>query len=172
MAAVVEVAGTPAGTVAAETPTAGNSLPAGSPVILEVRRKSSESTKAPNAVGLSPEEASTAFGSLYVLEFVPKPGEAKDRGKIVEQSPKMGDAVELRGVLRLSFVADDTLPESVATPDVSGMSAAEATKAMAEAGSTRASRPRRCRALLPISSSDKSRSRARKPTGTKPSTSS
>ena len=46
----------------------------------------------------------------------------------------MGDAIGLRGVLKLSFVPDDALPLRVAVPDATGMSSAEAIQAMAAAG--------------------------------------
>jgi beta-lactam-binding protein with PASTA domain len=133
LVATVEVAGTPDGTIAAQNPGEGASLPVGGAVVLDVRRPGTP-TKAPNAVGLTAAEASNAFGSLYVLEFTPRPGAAGDRGKVVAQTPKMGEPIELRGRLRLAYVPDASLPARVAVPDATGMSAAEAVKAMAAAG--------------------------------------
>lgn len=135
--ALFEVAGTPAGTVARQSPAAGAAHAVGSPVILEVRRAEATPTKAPNAVGLTPGEASSAFGSLYVLELVPRTGPgapAGPVGKVVDQTPKMGASIDLRGTLVLGFVPDPSLAPRVAVPDATGLSAAEAIQAMATAG--------------------------------------
>jgi beta-lactam-binding protein with PASTA domain len=133
LVATVEVAGSPAGTVAAQKPGDGASLPVGGAVVIDVRRASTP-TKAPNAVGLTTAEASSAFGSNYHLEFVPQAGPAAQRGKVVAQTPKMNDPIDLRGVLKLAFVPDDAMPPRVAVPDATGMSSAEAIQAMAAAG--------------------------------------
>ena len=133
LVATVEVAGAPEGTVAGQKPSDGASLPVGGAVVLEVRRAATP-TKAPNAVGLTTAEASNAFGSLYVLEFVPRAGAVGDRGKVVAQEPAAGASIDLRGRLRLAFRPDDTLPPRVAVPDATGLSAAEALQAMAAAG--------------------------------------
>ncbi len=130
-----EIAGEPADTVAAQLPAAGQTLPPGGIVLVQVRRKTSEPTSAPKATGLSIAEASNALGRLYVLEFVPVVGGASDpRGRIVEQTPALGQPLALRGTLTLKFVPDAALPATVSAPSVAGLSTAEAIDAMAAAG--------------------------------------
>ena len=134
LVATFEVAGTPAGTVAAQSPLAGTSLPRGAIIIIDVRRESSDSTRAPNAVGLSPSAASLAFGSNYVLKFASIAGSPDKKGQIVSQMPAMGQPLDLRGLLVLRFVPDDSLPAKVVVPDTLGLPAADAVKAVGDAG--------------------------------------
>ncbi len=137
LVATYEVAGEPTDTpdtVEAQAPAAWTPLEIGSPVLLRVRAAAATPTPAPNAVGLSPAEASTAFGALYELRFEPVPGAPASRGKVVEQAPAMGQSILLRGLLTLRFVRDDALPPTATVPDVAGLAAADAMRAVGAAG--------------------------------------
>jgi len=129
-----EIAGDPVDTVAAQLPAAGQTLPPGGIVLVQVRRKTSEPTSAPKATGLTIAEASNALGRLYVLELVSVAGADSDRGRIVEQTPALGQPLPLRGTLTLKHVPDTTLPTPVAVPSVAGLSTSQAIDAMSAAG--------------------------------------
>ncbi len=131
---VYEIAGEPADTVAAQMPAARQTLPPGGIVLVQVRRKTSEPTSAPKATGLPIADAVNALGRLYVLELVPVAGPPAERGRIVEQTPALGQPLALRGTLTLKFVPDPMLPATVSAPSVAGLTTAEAIDAMSAAG--------------------------------------
>jgi beta-lactam-binding protein with PASTA domain len=103
-------------------------------VLVQVRRKTSEPTSAPKATGLPIADAVNALGRLYVLELVPVGGPPAERGRIVEQTPALGQPIALRGTLTLKFVPDPTLPATVSAPSVAGLSTSQAIDAMSAAG--------------------------------------
>ncbi len=133
LVAVFEVAGTPEGTVAAQAPEKGTLLSAGGPVRIDVRVKPVAST-APDAGELAPAAAAAAVGEKFVAEFKAVSGEAKDKGKVVRQTPAAGEALDLRGTLVLEHVPDDALPPKAPVPNVLGLSQADAGASLAGAG--------------------------------------
>ena len=131
---VYEIAGDPPDTVAVQTPAANSALPRGGIVSIDVRRKHSDSTPTPKAIGLTPAAAVSAFGRLYDLRFEAVTGPSTERGKVIGQVPAEGQPLVLRGALTLRFVLDPSLPASVAVPDVTGLSASQAIEAIGVAG--------------------------------------
>jgi beta-lactam-binding protein with PASTA domain len=134
LVATVEVAGTPPDTVASQEPASGSSAAIGSVVTILVRRSVAVATTSPQAVGLTVGEATSALGSVYLLKLEEVAGAATQRGKVVEQSPEPGAALDFRGTLTLRFVADPAVPQKIPAPDLQGLSAAEAQSEAARAG--------------------------------------
>jgi beta-lactam-binding protein with PASTA domain len=133
-ATVVEIAGPPVGKVEKQVPSAGASAPAGSQVMIRVGTAVHIETTAPDARGMTAEDAIAAYESAYVIEVQSVSGPASDEGKVQDQSPAPGATLLYRGVLTLDVVSNEASIGSATVPSLIGKQEAAARQALEAAG--------------------------------------
>jgi serine/threonine-protein kinase len=120
-----------AGTVTAQNPAAGEELPPGSAVQLEVSNGPG-SAEVPDVAGRTPEEAANVLGRAgFETTFAEEPSDTVEEGKVVRTDPAAGSDLS-KGETVTVYVSSGSSTAHV--PNVVGMTEADATAALQEAG--------------------------------------